>query len=112
MGGMSPFIEHGAEEAVKPSEGCNLLGSQGPCDLGVSLASLPSLTRIAVGCRLRPQGRSQPVHVALSPASWPDLTSCLQRPEASGEGSEPSPSSRGVVLTSPPGGLHPTLLSP
>ena len=44
---------------MKPSEGCNLLGSQGTCDLGVSLASLPCLARIAVGCRLRPQGWSQ-----------------------------------------------------
>ena len=51
------------------------------------------------------RGRSQPVHVALSPASWPNPTSCLLRPEASGEGSEPSPSSRG-------GGPHVTPRGP
>lgn len=74
---------------MKPSEGCNLLGSQGTCNLGVSLASLPSLTRITVAgmppaapgaVTALGQGRPQPVHVALSPASWPDPTSCLPRP--------------------------------
>ena len=45
---MSPFTEHGGEEAVKPSEGRDLLWSQGTCDPGVSLASLPTPARIAV----------------------------------------------------------------
>lgn len=33
---------------MKPSEGRNLLWSQGTCDPGVSLASLPTPARIAV----------------------------------------------------------------
>ena len=79
---------------MKPSEGRDLLWSQGTCDPGVSLASLPTPARIAVagtppvapgtsqrgarGSQGRSQrgargsqGRSQPVQAVSGLTSWP-----------------------------------------